>query len=141
VNATQKKKLAGLILERLRSGVPTHSTILRRTETVDLQFLGLIVEALASKGFEPVVRSRSRQGKRSYNRRRKPHERAGEARFKYDPAPKDKEGKVHFNLLTCCRYFEPNDERYWKQIWVSLDKETALKMLVLGFLPETIGQS
>jgi hypothetical protein len=92
-------------------------------------------------GFETLVRCRSRQGERYYNKSRPRHQRSGEARFKYDPAPKDKGGKIYLLIVTGISYHDTNGGDEWKQVWVSLDKETALKMLVLGFLPETIGQS
>jgi hypothetical protein len=136
MNATHKKKLADLIVDRL--GMFKN---LGGTKRIDLHLLNRTLDALAKNGLETVVRHRSRQGEHYYNRRRKyPHQRRGEARFKYDPAPKAK-GKINLNLLMFYDLDNPAEQRFWKQVWVSLDKETALKMLVLGFLPETIGQS
>jgi hypothetical protein len=144
MNATQKKKLADLILERLRAaGLYTKTVVLLRgrVETTHWGFLKQALELLAGNGFETLVRCRSRQGERYYNRRRPPSQRSGEARFKYDPAPKDKGGKIYLPVVTCISYHDANGGDEWKQIWISLDKEIALKMLVLGFLPETIVQT
>jgi len=136
MNSAQKKKLAALVLERLRAaGLQTSSHILRWTETISIGQLGPTLDLLARNGFEAVTRHRSRQGERHYNKRRPRHQRAGLARFKYDPAPRDNKGRIHLNLLTCCSYHDANGGEKWEQVWVALDKDTAMKMLVLGTLP------
>jgi len=136
MNSAQKKKLAALVLERLReAGLQTSSHILPRTDTISIGQLSPTLELIARNGFEAVVRSRSRQGERYYNKRRPRHQRAGLARFKYDPAPRDNQDRIHLNLLTCCSYYDANGGEKWEQVWICLDKDMAMKMLVLGTLP------
>jgi len=137
MNAAQKKKISNLILERLRTaGVVTCSSVLHRTQTIPNSILAKTLETLASDGLEAVVRQRRRQGERYYSRSRK-YPRLGEARFKYDPVPKA-QGKIYMYLLTSCWYGDPNQQSSWKQVWAALDKETAMKALVLEYLPDLI---
>jgi hypothetical protein len=117
--------------------VPTPSTPFWLAEEMDLSMIDRTLVILSGIGFETVVRHRSRQGERYYNRRRHPSHRVGEARFKYDPVP-SAQGKIHVLFATFRRAWEPNDQNYWKQVWVALDKETAMKALVLGYFPEPV---
>jgi hypothetical protein len=133
MNATHKKKLAALILERANA----HDFVWL-TDKMDLSMIDRTLEILARNGLEAVVRHRSRQGEHYYNRRRHPSHRVGEARFKYDPVPSE-QGKIHVLVATFYRAWEPHDQNYWKQVWVALDKETATKALVLGYFPTPAG--
>jgi len=48
-----------------------------------------------------------------------------------EPLPKDTKSKVKIKL-------DGGPGRKYKQLWVDLDRDVALKILVLGFIPETI---
>jgi len=137
MNSAQKKKLAALVLERLRTAdlLELLQLILPRTDTIPIDHLGPTLDLLARNGFETVVRHRSRQGERHYNKLRPRHQRFGLARFKYDPAPRDNQGSIHLNLLTCCSYYDANGGDKWAQVWIRMDKDTAMKILVLGTFP------
>jgi len=126
----QKKKLVALVLERL----VLPSVPVGLDGRMDRVYLGRALDLLGME-FDVVVRYRRRQGERYYNKHRPLHQRSGEARFKYDPAPKDNQGRIHLNLLNCYSYWEPKNQEHWTQVWIGLDKDMAMKMLVLGTLP------
>jgi hypothetical protein len=143
MNAAHKKKLAALILERLASDQRKMVWTRGELDKLDLSILGAWLDALTKNGFDFVVRHRSKQGKLQVTRKRRGLNAwsivpgCGGPRWKYDPVPKAK-GKIHLNLLSFCRSWEPNDQRCWKQVWVALDKGTAMKALVLGYFPEPV---
>jgi hypothetical protein len=134
----QKKKLAALILERLASDQRKMVWTRGELDKLDLSILGAWLEALTKNGFDFVVRHRSKQGKLRSLNARSIVPGCGGPRWKYDPVPKAK-GKIHLNLLSFCRWRGwAVHSRCWKQVWVALDKETAVKALVLGYFPEPV---
>jgi hypothetical protein len=120
MDETQKKKLADLIVSRLAAdGAATATDGYRHY--VDLQFLDRTLEGLTRNGFEPIVRHKWRKGmpRRMWE------------------MPKDHGEMIYLKLVMV---LSPRYRDNWKQVWVALDKEIALKMLVLGTfhpVPET----
>jgi hypothetical protein len=112
MDETQKKKLADLIVGRLAVAGAATATDGHR-HYVDLQFLDRTLEGLARNGFEPIVRHKWRKGM---------------SRRMWE-MPKDQGDMIYLNLVMV---LNPRKRDCWKQVWVALDKDIALKMLVLG---------
>jgi hypothetical protein len=111
----QKKKLVDLIVERLAEDGAATTTV-GAIHYVDLQFLDRTLEALARNGFESLVRHKWKKGMRP----------------QLWEMPKDQGSRIHLNLVTV---LNPRNRNHWKQVWVALEKDTAMKILVLGTFP------
>jgi hypothetical protein len=111
----QKKKLVDLIVRRLAEDGAATATV-GAIHYVDLEFLDRTLEALARNGFESLVRHKWRKGM-------KPQLWA---------LPVDQGSRIYLNLVTV---LNQRNRNHWKQVWICLDKDMAMKMLVLGTFP------
>jgi len=119
----QKKKLVNLIVGRLAEDGAAAATV-GSIHYVDTQFLDRTLEALARNGFESLVRHKWRKGMQP----------------QLWLVPVDQGGKIYLNLVTV---LNQRNKNHWKQVWICLDKDMAMKMLVLGTFPSgtTAGNS
>jgi hypothetical protein len=123
MDETQKKKIAGLILERLVADGCDWMMGATHIGFISSKKLDQTLDMLVGNGFEAVLRHKSRRV-------------PGRSDLYWDPMPEEKEGKIKLNLLISCMGSNPKNQKHWKQVWIYLDKETAMKILVLGFFPE-----